>query len=71
MNTIGDGSSHSYYSSSLNNMSHQIKNSQVVDATDNDSVDSIITLESLKLVTSEMPKTQFYLRKIMEQLYLP
>ena len=70
MNTIGDGSSHSYYSSSLNNMSHQIKNSQVVDATDNDSLASGITMESFQEVTSEMAKIQVYLRQILEHLSL-
>ena len=71
MNTVGDGSSSSYSSSSSNNISHFITKFQVVDATDNDSVDRCITLKSFEAVTSEMSKTQVYLRQIMKHLSLP
>ena len=58
MNTVGDGISYRYYSSFSNSRSHLITNSQVVDATDNDSVASGINMESFQSVTSEMAKTQ-------------
>ena len=70
MNTLGDGSSSRYYYSSSNNRLHSITNSQVVDATNNDSEASGITLEYFQAVTSEMSKTQVYLRQIMEHLSL-
>ena len=44
MNNSGYGSSSRYSSSSFNEISHRITNSQVVDATDNESVASVITL---------------------------
>ena len=65
MNTVWDGSYSSYYYSSSKNRSHHITNSQVVDATDNDSVARNITLESFQEVIYEMAKTQVYLRHIM------
>ena len=52
MNTTGDGSSSRYSYSSSNNRSHRITDSQVVDATDNDSVDRDTTLGSFQAVTS-------------------
>ena len=42
-----------------------------MDATDDVSVDSGITLEYLQAVTYEMAKNQVYLRHIMEHLSLP
>ena len=71
MKTVGDDLSSSYSSISSNNISHHITNYQVVDAINNDSVASVITLELFQSVTSEMSKTQVYLRKIMEHLSLP
>ena len=71
INTVGYGSSSRYYSSYSNNVSHRITKYQVVDATDNESVASGTTLESFQAVTSEIFKTQVYIRYIMEHLSLP
>ena len=71
MNTIGDGLSSRYPSSSSNKISHSITNSEVVDAIDNQSVPRDINLESSQAVTFETAKTQVYLRQIMEHLSLP
>ena len=62
MNIVGDVLSSRYDSLSSNNISHPITNSQVVEASDNDSLAKGITLKSFQLVTSEMAKTQVYLR---------
>ena len=70
MNTLGDRSSSRYYSSS-HNRSHCITNYHDGDTTDDVSVASGITLESLQAVTSEMVNTKVYLRHIMENLSLP
>ena len=60
-----------YYYSLSNSRSHQIINYKVVDAADNDSVASGITLGSLQAVTSKISKNKVYLRNIMEHLSLP
>ena len=71
MNTLVDVSSSRYSSSSSHNRSHHITNTQVLGATDDVSVASGITLESFQAVTSEIFKTQVYIRYIMEHLSLP